>query len=380
MTYDFRASQVRTNKLITSGSTGTNAALLVYPFSSAQNQSGSINTALFATGSIGQDVFIFVSGAINSTNTSTQGVTVFGGDVKISGSFQVITSFESYAPITAYNSFSVFGTTNFLGNVSMFASGSVSGPFTASSTSRLVGATVASGTFTCINTASFSGPVTASNSLVVTGRLSGSLQTLSDGTPFLIAGPNITITTQSNGAVAISGSAGSSYTMQSWLDFQRQRFATYPAELPGDYTIGTRFYTTTSGANCTGYRLVWSGSVDQDLAVTLWSGSTSVATANVAVSAASPGIRTGSWGASVALQPYRDYYISYRDQSGTNYYVYNSGNDFYFFAGTGTNKAARVLPNLVVGWFYCFAGGAAAPLSVGADNYSSAIEPVITFS
>jgi hypothetical protein len=168
--------------------------------------------------------------------------------------------------------------------------------------------------------------------------------------------------------------------MQSWLDFQRQRFATYPAELPGDYTIGTRFYTTPRGANCTGYRLVWSGSVDQDLAVTLWSGSTSVATANVAVSAASPGIRTGSWGASVALQPYRDYYISYRDQSGTNYYVYNSGNDFYFFAGTGTNKAARVLPNLVVGWFYCFAGGAAAPLSVGADNYSSAIEPVITFS
>lgn len=380
MTYDFRASQVRTNKLITSGSTGTNAALLVYPFSSAQNQSGSINTALFATGSIGQDVFIFVSGAINSTNTSTQGVTVFGGDVKISGSFQVITSFESYAPITAYNSFSVFGTTNFLGNVSMFASGSVSGPFTASSTSRLVGATVASGTFTCINTASFSGPVTASNSLVVTGRLSGSLQTLSDGTPFLIAGPNITITTQSNGAVAISGSAGSSYTMQSWLDFQRQRFATYPAELVGDYTIGTRFYTTTSGANCTGYRLVWSGSVNQTLAVTLWSGSTSVATANVAVSAASPGIRTGSWGASVALEPYRDYYISYRDQSGTNYYVYNSGNDFYFFAGTGTNKAARVLPNLVVGWFYCFAGGNAAPLSAGADNYSSAIEPVITFS
>lgn len=33
MAYDFRASQVRTNKLITSGSTGTPAKLLVYDIS-----------------------------------------------------------------------------------------------------------------------------------------------------------------------------------------------------------------------------------------------------------------------------------------------------------------------------------------------------------
>lgn len=381
MTYDFRASQVRTNKLIASGSTGTNAEILIYPFSSALNQSGSINTSVFATGSIGQDTFMFVSGAIFSMNSSTRGTTVFGGDVKISGSFQVITSFESYAPITAYSSFSVFGTTNFLGDVSMFASGAANGPFTAFSTSRFVGATTISGVITSVNTASFSGPVTASNALVVTGKLSGSLQTLSNGTPFLKAGPNITIVTESNGAVAISGSAGgTSYTMQSWIDFQRQRTTIYPAELPGDYTIGTRFYTTVSGASCTGYRFAWGGSTDQDLAVTLWSGSVSVASVSVPVSAASPGVFTGSWGASVALDPYRDYYISYRDQSGVNYYAYTSGNDFHFFAGTGTNKAARVLPNLIVGWFYCFAGSNAAPLSAGADNYSSAIEPVITFS
>lgn len=351
MTYDFRASQVRTSKLIASGSTGTNAQFLIYPFSSALNQSGSINTSVFATGSIGSDVFLFVSGAIGSMGTTVSGTSVFGGDMKISGTLMAITSFESY------------------------------GGFTASSTSRLVGATTISGAMTSINTASFSGPVTASNALVVTGKLSGSLQTLSNGTPFLKAGPNITIVTESNGAVAISGSAGgTSYTMQSWIDFQRQRTTIYPAELPGDYTIGTRFYTTVSGASCTGYRFAWGGSTDQDLAVTLWSGSVSVASVSVPVSAASPGVFTGSWGASVALDPYRDYYISYRDQSGTNYYAYTSGNDFYFFAGTGTNKAARVLPNLIVGWFYCFAGGDSAPLSAGADNYSSAVEPVTTFS
>lgn len=380
MTYDFRASQVRTNKIISSGSTGTNAALLIYPYSSALNQSGSINTTVFSTGSIGTDVFLFVSGAVNSMGTAVSGTSVFGGDLKVSGAFMVINSLESYGSVIAYSTFSAFQSASFLSNVTVFGGNYVSGPFIAWSTSRLVGATTISGTITSISTASFSGPVTASNSLVVTGKLSGSLQTLTDGTPFLKAGPNITITTQSNGAVAISGSAGASYTMNSWIDFQRQRFAIYPAEAAGDYTIGTKFYTTVSGASITGYRFAWSGSMDEDLMVTVWSGSTAMVSASVPVSAASPGIFTGSWGSPVTMDPYRDYYISYRDQSGTYYYAYTSGNDFYFFAGTASNKAARVLPNLVVGYFYCYAAGAASPLTGGTDTYSSAIEPVITFA
>ncbi len=378
MTFDFRASQIRTNKLITSGSTQTNAALLIYPFSSALNQSGSINTSMFATGSIGQDVFIFVSGAINSTNTTTQGVTVFGGDVKISGSFQIITSFESYAPISAYSALTVFGDTNFLGNATMFASGSVSGPFTASSTSRLVGATVVSGAFTSINTASFSGPVTASNSLVVTGRLSGSLQTLTDGTPFLLAGPNITIVTNSNGAVAISGSAGATIAMQSWIDYEQKTFAAFPSQFSGDITSGVRFYTTRSGSQITGYRLVCSASTSQTLMVKVWSGSVAVASASVVVT--SPGTRTGSLNTSVTMEPYGDYYISYRETTGANYYVYASSTPFHGFAGSGATKSARVHPGLNVYWFYCFAGGDAAPTGAGTDTYCTPVEPVITFS
>jgi hypothetical protein len=101
MTYDFRASQVRTNKLIASGSTGTNASFLIYPFSSALNQSGSINTALFGTGSIGQDVFLFISGAISTLGTSTRGATVFGGDAKVSGSFHVLQSGAFSGPLSA---------------------------------------------------------------------------------------------------------------------------------------------------------------------------------------------------------------------------------------------------------------------------------------
>jgi hypothetical protein len=53
-----------------------------------------------------------------------------------------------------------------------------------------------------------SGNVNVQGKLQANGGLSGSLQRLYNGNPYLVAGPNITITTQSNGSIAISGSAG----------------------------------------------------------------------------------------------------------------------------------------------------------------------------
>jgi hypothetical protein len=50
--------------------------------------------------------------------------------------------------------------------------------------------------------------VVTTQTLIATAGLSGSLTALSDGSPYLIAGPNITINSQSNGSVAITGSAG----------------------------------------------------------------------------------------------------------------------------------------------------------------------------
>ena len=93
MAYDFRASQVRTNKLITSGSTGTPAKLLVYDISAdgtPANQ-GNINNNVFASSSIGSDTFIFISGSRSSITGSEGGAVVFGGDVRVSGTFQAIT-------------------------------------------------------------------------------------------------------------------------------------------------------------------------------------------------------------------------------------------------------------------------------------------------
>lgn len=88
MSFDFRSSQIRTNKLISSGSTGTNAKLLVYDIAAdgvPANQ-GNINTTIFPTSSIGTDVFIYFSGSSGTRGIGgTYGTIVFGGDICVSG-------------------------------------------------------------------------------------------------------------------------------------------------------------------------------------------------------------------------------------------------------------------------------------------------------
>jgi hypothetical protein len=74
MAYDFRANQVRLNRIISSGS----IPILIYPSSSAADFAGNL-VPTFSTTAIGTDVFLYVSG-------SSAAKTVFGGDVVISGS------------------------------------------------------------------------------------------------------------------------------------------------------------------------------------------------------------------------------------------------------------------------------------------------------
>ena len=79
MPIDFKASQIRTNKIIASGSIAK-PYLLIYPSGSALNDSGAL-TKISGTGS---DGWLFVSGGINSNEK-----VVFGGDTTISGTFIV---------------------------------------------------------------------------------------------------------------------------------------------------------------------------------------------------------------------------------------------------------------------------------------------------
>jgi hypothetical protein len=79
MAYDFRASQIRTNKIIASGSTGTSASILLYGHENDGVPPLVGNFAnTFNTGSIGADTFLYVSGSENKRS-------VFGGGLTLSG-------------------------------------------------------------------------------------------------------------------------------------------------------------------------------------------------------------------------------------------------------------------------------------------------------
>lgn len=93
MTLDFRANQNRTNKIISSGSTGTGASLLIYDIAAddvtTPNQ-GVIDPNIFDVSTIGTDVFLYVSGTYGSKGISnSHGTTLFGGDTHTSGSFYI---------------------------------------------------------------------------------------------------------------------------------------------------------------------------------------------------------------------------------------------------------------------------------------------------
>jgi len=187
MPIDFRASQIETNKIISSGSTGTptGARLVVYPHiaddGTAPNQ-GFINQSVFVTSSIGTDIFLYVSGGIGERNVGgAQSITCFGGDVHISGNLTV----DGTSP-------SGGGGTNFFWSP-------------------------------LINIIEASGSLTITGSGYFKSGLSGSLQEISPGVPYLLAGPNITIATNSLGQVSITGSAagggGSSFYRLEVLDY-----------------------------------------------------------------------------------------------------------------------------------------------------------------
>ena len=80
MPKDFKASQIRTSALIGSGSSKSLPGMLVYSASDASDFEGAYQADMLTN--VGSDVFLFVSGA-KDTRT---GVTLFGGDIVVSGS------------------------------------------------------------------------------------------------------------------------------------------------------------------------------------------------------------------------------------------------------------------------------------------------------
>lgn len=91
--FDFRTSQIQTKQIIATGSfdgLGTNSQIAIYPIEaegSPANQ-GEISAGLLAQLDA-TDVFLFVSGGIGEKGDSTRAITVFGGDIHISGNMTI---------------------------------------------------------------------------------------------------------------------------------------------------------------------------------------------------------------------------------------------------------------------------------------------------
>lgn len=79
MAFDFRASQIRTNRIIATGSTGTNASILLYGHESDGQppMQGNIDPSFDITG-IGQDTFFYVSGSEDKRMVVGGGLTLHG--------------------------------------------------------------------------------------------------------------------------------------------------------------------------------------------------------------------------------------------------------------------------------------------------------------
>lgn len=86
MPFDFRASQIRTNKIIATGSTGTNAAILLYGHESdgIPPLQGNLDPS-FDISSIGPDTFFYVSGSENKRSVFRGGLTLSGTVVALQG-------------------------------------------------------------------------------------------------------------------------------------------------------------------------------------------------------------------------------------------------------------------------------------------------------
>lgn len=101
MPIDFRASQIQTNKIIASGSTGTatGAQIVVYSHladNSISPNQGFIDKTVFVTSSIGTDIFLYVSGGIGEKDVGgSQAISVFGGDLHVSGNLTVDGTYPS---------------------------------------------------------------------------------------------------------------------------------------------------------------------------------------------------------------------------------------------------------------------------------------------
>lgn len=182
MARDFLSSQIRTNQIIASRSLGVSPSILIISASNADG-SGAVTNGPPADSSI----FLFVSGS-----RGTDALTLFGGNVKTSGSLTVLDDATFGVTSADLVTFNGLISSNFVPNISETY-------------------TLGTPSLKWLRINSSTGSI---DSLIVSSRgnfpsqLSGSIQRTSAGISYLVAGSGISISSASNGQITINSSGG----------------------------------------------------------------------------------------------------------------------------------------------------------------------------
>jgi hypothetical protein len=243
--FDDNASALRkmSRANFTSGISATGNTFFTSPAAGKINTTGS---AAFAGGelgssyvatSIGADTFFFVSGTIKSRETSNTGSAVFGGDLIVSGVTHGLAGFSgSLTRLNDGTSYLNAGAgitiaSSSAGQITITNDGTVGDITSVTAGTGLSGGggtgdvtlTINDSVTATLSGSKFSGDVTLDGNLYVSGNvsdftatgsakfnsgISGSLTRLTDGTSYLAAGSNVTITSASNGQVSIAAATG----------------------------------------------------------------------------------------------------------------------------------------------------------------------------
>lgn len=217
MARDFLTSQIRTNQIIASRSLSPGPSLIIISASNADGLGG-VTPSLGA----GSDTFLFVTGS-----RGANAFTVFGGSVKISGS---LTVFDNV--VLGQSSVDVI---DFSGRV-----GSNIVPTT--NETYDIGTPALKWNQIYARSGSFD-YVESSENAIFSAGLTGSLQSVPDGSPYLVAGSNISLSTASNGSITINSTGGGGGGSSYFTDPVQGRLNTtgslaLAGELGGSYVTG----------------------------------------------------------------------------------------------------------------------------------------------
>ena len=211
---------------------------------------------------------------------------------------------------------------------------------------------------------------------LIASRITGSLSGTVAGNPFIVAGPNVTTKYNSLGQWEVTGSSGGSTAVTSSIvDFMRKQGHAVTG-YGGNYTIGMVFMTTVS-SSLTNFKLDWRGASTKTFDVKLWK-DPNIELGSVAQTVSADASVIGAFTSSISLDPYTYYYLSYRENTGTNYYLYDSTNLVTYYGGYSGDgrRSIRIKPDLIHIILYMYNSGDAQPNTFGSSTQAAIIEPI----